>query len=354
MGDKVPILLNQEPPIALVEHWRRCLPGFNTPVFINMEEGLSDDLPVMTNMALELIRPEKHFIDPDLLYKLQLKSTIPEIGVKCPRHYQEGGYIEFPCVIKINQSSGGQGVFLVKNQNELTAKLETIRNAHCWTGGIVLQEFVDDVLEVPAFNYYLKKSGEIVWIGTAVSSFKTFAWISSQVNWKDQDHYGNLVYEEFTKPISEFLTEKGYFGLVNFEILVTKDGMYLTDLNPRVNASTSQIIQARYMASLDFNYSCSELYAVIKLTGEEVVMLADKINDVGDVRVIIQSYRYLETGSMISYSIFAISAWKPVEILEKRSLGVTEVTNRQTIPYLGIFSLCLCKQLRLNTYLNRG
>ena len=317
-GDEIPILMDQEPPTPLSEHWRRWMSGFASPVLKKVKEGLTDNSPVMTYMATESIRSEKHFIDPDLLYKLQLKSTIPEIGVQCPKHYQEGGEIEFPCFVKVDQSNGGLGVTQVNNQEELAAKLKSIREDSGWKKGIVLQESVDDVLEVPTFNFYLKKSGEIVWVGTAVSGFTGFSWNAANINWKDQDHYYNLVYEEFTKPIAKFLHEKGYFGFVNFECLITKDGKYLNDLNPRIATSTVHITAARYMASLGFDYSCFDSSKVVKLTGKEVVELADTINVKGDARVTILAYEDLEKGgSMISFAVFSKSMEIARDLREK-------------------------------------
>ena len=55
----------------------------------SVDEALLDDVPIVTSAAQQNIPEHKHSIHPDVMYKLQLKSSILEIGVPVPRHMAE-------------------------------------------------------------------------------------------------------------------------------------------------------------------------------------------------------------------------------------------------------------------------
>ncbi|KAK3709420.1 hypothetical protein QZH41_019544 [Actinostola sp. cb2023] len=101
-GDDIPVLTDHPPPEFLKQHWKTWLADFPLAKFISIDDGLKDDnIPIVTCSAFQGIPRNKHSIDPDILYKLQLKSSIPEIGVPCPRHMDEKN-VEFPCVVKVD------------------------------------------------------------------------------------------------------------------------------------------------------------------------------------------------------------------------------------------------------------
>lgn len=61
--------------------------------------------------------------------QILLKSAIPETGAPCPRHFTVDN-VEFPCMVKVDQSLSGYGNFVAYNQEELDSSLDIINNAY--------------------------------------------------------------------------------------------------------------------------------------------------------------------------------------------------------------------------------
>ncbi|KAJ7382545.1 hypothetical protein OS493_034436 [Desmophyllum pertusum] len=192
--------MEHQPPSYLQKHWTKWLPAFSEATVRSVDEALQDDVPIVTSAALQGIPEHKHNIDPDVIYKLQLKSSILDIGVPIPRHMDENA-ISYPCAVKADMGWLGRGSQLLQNASELSATLRDIRETCGWKGGIVFQEFLPGVEEVPGFQFHLDKAGQIFWVGTSWGKFDVFEWISSTVDWDKQDEYRDLVYEDFTVPI---------------------------------------------------------------------------------------------------------------------------------------------------------
>jgi predicted ATP-grasp superfamily ATP-dependent carboligase len=231
----------------LSNHWKEWLPDFPVADLKTVDEGLQDEVPIVTTAAMEQIPKKKHSVDPDVLYNVQLKSSILELGVSCPKHMTENE-LTFPCIAKVDMSWSGRGNRLLKNKDEMSAVLKDIREECGWEKNIIFQELIEGIKEVPTFQFHLDKSGEIYWIGTGSGRFKGFKWTSGVVDWDTQEEYKNLVYDQFTIPIKNYLHKQGYFGLVTFEILITDHGLYLVDLNPRIGGDITYLLIAPYMA----------------------------------------------------------------------------------------------------------
>ena len=169
-GNEIPIIMECKPESYLQQHWKQWLPAFPPVVIKSLDEGLVDEIPVVTTAALQGIPKHKHSVHPDVLYEVQLKSSILNIDVPSPRHLGKDA-ISYPCMVKVDMNSGGLGNCLVKNEDELSITLRQIRDVCHWQGEIVFQEFIPGVKEVPSFQFYLHKSGEIFWVGTTTGGF---------------------------------------------------------------------------------------------------------------------------------------------------------------------------------------
>ena len=304
-GNEIPIIMECKPESYLQQHWKQWLPAFPTVVIKSLDEGLQDDVPVVTTAAFQGISKHKHSVDPDILYEVGLKSSILDIKAPTPRHMDENA-ITYPCMVKVDRSSGGLGNSLVKNEAELSATLRQIREVCRWKGGIVFQEFIAGVREVPSFQFYLHKSGEIVWIGTTSGGFNGYSWTAGEVNWDRQESYQQLAYEEFTLPIKTFLQERGYFGFVNFEVLITDHGNYLVDVNPRIGGDTTHLLLARYMAlDIGLKHSAISCYSKHKTTAKKLIEKANDINRNGEGTIIVLSAADANKGCESYLSIFA-------------------------------------------------
>ena len=288
-GNEVPIIMECKPESYLQEHWRQWLPAFPSVVIKSLEEGLQDDVPVVTTAALQGISKHKHSVHPDVLYEVQLKSSILDVGVPFPRHLDKNA-ISYPCAVKADMSTGGRGSWLVKNESELSDTLREIKDVCHWKGRIVFQEFIPGAREVPSFQFYLHKSGEVFWVGTTTGGFDgIFAWTSGAVDWDRQEEYEKLVYKDFTLPIKKYLQKRGYFGLVTFEVLITDDRKYLVDVNPRIGGDTTHLLLARHMA-LDIGLKHSAIFCKNKhpnMTAKELVKKANDSNVNADGTIII-------------------------------------------------------------------
>ena len=115
------------------------MPVFPAAKVKSVADGFADDIPIVTSGPLKSLPAMKHVIDPDLHNELLLKSTIPRIGVPNPRLMKEEN-VTFPCMLKVDQSGGGCGNWLVRNSHQLKEVVAEIRNKCNWKGKYILQE----------------------------------------------------------------------------------------------------------------------------------------------------------------------------------------------------------------------
>ncbi|XP_078344685.1 uncharacterized protein LOC144630230 [Oculina patagonica] len=308
VGNEIPIIMEYKPESYLQQHWNQWLPAFPPIVIKPLDEGLQDDIPFVTQAAFQGIPKHKHSVDPDVLFEVQLKSSILDIKAPTPRHMEENAKtpISYPCMVKVDMSFGGHGNSLAKNEGELFATLRQIRDVRGWKEGIVIQEFIPGVKEVPSCHFYLHNSGEIFWIGTGINRFNLYRVSAVDVDWDKHGEYESLLYEQFTVPIKNYLQERGYFGLVNFEVLITDHGNYLVDVNPRLAGETTHMFLVRYMA-LDFGLKHSTFFCSNKhkITAKMLVEKANSINNNGEGKVIVLSATDEDEGCESFLSIFA-------------------------------------------------
>ena len=304
-GNEIPFTMECKPELFLQQHWKQWLPAFPLVVIKSVDEALQDDVPVVTTAAFQGIPIHKHSVDPDVLYEVQLKSSLLDIKAPTPRYMSEYA-ISFPCMVKVDMSHNGLGNSLVKNEAELSATLRQIIEECGWKEGAVFQEFIPGVKEVPCYSFYLHKSGKIFWIGTSTPGYNGYSYTSATVDWDQQEQYKHLVYEEFTLPIKNYLHDRGYFGLVNFEVMITDHGNYLVDVNPRIAGDTTHLLLARYMA-LDFGFKHSTCFFSNKhqTTAKKLVEKANGINKNGEGIVIVLSAADEDEGCESYLSIFA-------------------------------------------------
>ena len=304
-GNEVPVIMECTPEVYLQQHWREWLPAFPPVVVKSLDEGLGDEVPIVTTAAIQNIPEHKHSIHPDVLYKLQLKSSILDVGAPLPRHMDIKS-ISYPCAVKADMSMGGRGSLLVRNASELSAALRQIREVCQWKDGVVFQEFIPGIKEVPSFQFHLHKSGELFWVGTTSGGFNGFSWTTGAVDWNKQEDYKNLVYEEFTLPIKNYLHSRGYFGLVTFEVLITDHGKYLVDVNPRIGGDTSHLLLARHMA-LDIGLKHSAIFCKTKhhnISAKRLIEKANNNNVKGKGIIVVLSATDADKGCESYLSIF--------------------------------------------------
>ena len=173
IGNAIPSLSDITPDVLQSNHWKKWLPVFPAAEVKSIEEGFANDNPVVTAGPLQSLPAMKHAIDPDLHNELLCKSTIPRIAVPSPRIMKEDN-ISFPCMLKVDQSGGGCGNWLVRNSQHLKEVVAEIRNKCNWKGKYILQEYIPDAVTM-GYYFYLFKSGEIHWLGSLTGLIRTIS-----------------------------------------------------------------------------------------------------------------------------------------------------------------------------------
>ena len=105
----------------------------------------------------------------------------------------EEGNIDFPCMVKVDQSSAGRGNSLVHNSQERKEIVVEISDKCFWTGKYILQE-------------YIPESGDVHWLGNLTGTIsKDLKWVAGMDDWNKQEFLKKAVNEEFiyrSKPSS--------------------------------------------------------------------------------------------------------------------------------------------------------
>lgn len=298
-GDEVTILIDYNPPKFLLQHWKTWLPDFPSARLKTVDEGLKDDLLIVTNAPIESIPKHKHSINPDVHYELLRKSSVLDIDAPSPKNLSQENLI-YPCVVKVDISWCGQGGLIVHNARDLNDFVKKIREDNGWKDTIIFQEMIQGIKEVPSFQFYLQKSGDVHWVGTSFGGFDGLVWTGSIIDWDKQDDYKSLVYDQFTVPVAKYLHKQGYFGLVTFETLITDHGMYLVDVNPRVGGDTTHLLLAPYMAQFDLIKSSLRVKNIAsKTSASEVIEKSNDINNTHEGKVIVISAADMDEGDCI-------------------------------------------------------
>jgi len=307
MGDELPVMADHTPPDFLVHHWQKWLPVFKPVKYISFDDGLNNqDIPIVMQGPFESIPRMRHSVDPDVLHQMHSKSAIPEIGAPCPR-YMDRNNVEFPCVVKVDWSYGGIGNSLVKNDGELNALIQKIRESG-WKGNIIYQEFIKNIEEFMNVTFYVNRRGEVHWIWGDIQNVIGFKLISMTSSWNEQEKLKQRVYDDFVIPIALYLHKKGYFGVVNFELVITAHEKKLVDINPRFPGRFPAALIAPYMADLGFPscFYCKE-FLESTIQPENLVAKANQINEsqnVGRV-LIIAAGNGKSGGALRSIAVFA-------------------------------------------------
>jgi hypothetical protein len=155
-----------------------------------------------------------------------------------------------PCVLKLPQAFGGQGVFIVKDKAELEEAMEVLRpevekmilqltesNPSLHSNGVVIQDFIrTDKCE--GVNFFVTKSGKAVFLGAAPQQLdEANQWCGSRICYTEQPAKEKK-YIGIVDKVVKALHEKKYFGPCGIDVIHSPEGEQLViDLNPRISAS---------------------------------------------------------------------------------------------------------------------
>lgn len=304
IGNAVPTLVDIQPDNLQSNHWKKWLPVFQAADVKSVDEGFADDVPIVSVGPLQSLPAKKHAIDPDLHTELLCKSTLPRIGVPTPRLMDEDN-VSFPCMLKVDQSGGGCGNWLVHDSQELKEVVTEIRDTCNWKGKYILQEYIPDAVTM-GYYFYVFKTGDIHWLGSLKGADSNhFNWAAGVGDWNKQEEFKKQVYKEFILPIKNFLHSSGYFGIVNIEILEKEGRRYLVDLNCRLPGVLAQVLTSPYMARLGFPKSLMTTSKVLKCTRNQLFEAAEEINEKGIGRVIVLAAADVDGAFKADLALFA-------------------------------------------------
>ncbi|PFX28363.1 hypothetical protein AWC38_SpisGene6938 [Stylophora pistillata] len=229
-GDKVTVIIENEPPSCLQEHWKKTTPDFPLASVKSVDEALLDDADM--------------------------------------------GWC-------------GCGSQIVQDDRELATTITHMRDVCGWDGGIVFQEFIPGVKEVPSFQLHLSRSGEMFWVGTTHGKFDGLTWIAATVDWNKQEEFRDCARRVYN-PYQKLPRKKRLLWSCDVQVLFTDNGKYMVDLNPRVGGETSHLLLARYMAS-EFGLRHSTMFSenTHHISFEQLVQKANGLNEKIEGRIVI-------------------------------------------------------------------
>ncbi|QYO64094.1 ATP-grasp domain-containing protein [Leptolyngbya sp. 7M] len=282
LGNKLPGVVISVPPESLLEYWREHFDFAGTQLELMDGSTYLDDLnqSISTNNVITLfpfdhLQPEKHAVNPDTHYRLLSKATLAELGVLCP-NYQTYNLkqvrldqiplpSQFPYLIKTSHGLSGEGTYIIRSSNDLNYCLEEL-NKYLKINlleTIVVSEFVKQVIQNYCVQFYVNKQGETLLIG-----------VTQQLVSAEGNYLGGIIdyansmskFFEMIAAVENYAYRQGYFGVIGFDVLETKDGeLYAIDANFRINGSTPLCLQRHEL--LKFNKTIAKYSSDYRMEG---------------------------------------------------------------------------------------
>jgi hypothetical protein len=268
LGDVVPGITIVPPPKLLIQYWQEHfgfsysnLEFFHCSVYLD-ELTQSDRFDkLITLFPFDRLKPEKHAIDPDTHYRLLNKVTLAHLGVQCPKYESYNLHAtriediklpeQFPYLIKTSHGLSGEGTYIIRSTSDLNYCFEELRKYLDikLLDTIIVSEFVKNVVENYCVQFYLRKTGEIVLVGTTKQLVTSEGnYLGGLINYRETNtskFYGAIA------AIGKYAWEQGYFGMIGFDVLEDKDGqLYTIDANFRINGSTPLCLQRQTLLGL--------------------------------------------------------------------------------------------------------
>ncbi|KAK5656591.1 hypothetical protein OQA88_4570 [Cercophora sp. LCS_1] len=169
---------------------------------------------------------------------------------------------EVPFVVKNQQTFGGAGTWVVRNQEEKEQTIQELRGALSKLFGMVTEEnqpmrpgsvVICDMVRDPIGDYgvtfLVTEQGEAVWLAASEQMIdEDNAWVGSRIDYARQEMLQQN-FEPLVRRAAQWVAKHGYYGPVGMDILETKtDGetesqagektkYHIVDLNVRTSGS---------------------------------------------------------------------------------------------------------------------
>lgn len=215
-----------------------------------------------------------HLFDPEMHYELLSKRGLAISGIPTPKsdvidcnlqpeQVRDEGLLKdevarmmkpvieraTPFVIKLPQSLGSQGVFVVQTDSEKQDAIESLTvevkrmiqqinesNKHMRPASLVLQETVPGT--AVALSLFVTKKGRAVFTGCTEQIFDNNGhWDGGCIDYKQQDNLRKQ-YADIAQEMATYMHQKGYYGPLGADVMTDGNCKQLViDLNVRVPTS---------------------------------------------------------------------------------------------------------------------
>ncbi|KAF7926261.1 uncharacterized protein EAE98_006556 [Botrytis deweyae] len=224
-------------PKDCLEHFPSTVPFENHYRALSKRDLVVSGLPTPGSIAIETRLNPMQVRDPQM--RVEEVTRMLEV-IKCQ---------STPFVVKLPQACSGQGVFLVRNEEERSTALSVLEtgidtmlqqlspsNEHLHPSNFIVQEMLSG--SAVAIALFLSKEGEVL-ITSVCDQF-----VDAQGNWGGGhiDYAGQESrieeYRAIAKRIGDYMHTLAYYGPLGADIMMDAKGNHLViDLNARVTGS---------------------------------------------------------------------------------------------------------------------
>ena len=287
-GNSLPVTSQVKPSPALIDHWARTLGDEARPTW----NAFDADRKYITLFPHESLSVNQQVVEPAANYAIHSKEVIEKIDCQQADVLPD---VQPPCVVKLSHGYAGLGNFFVNSDEDEAATREQL--AEQWPDAkLVVNSVIENINGDFGVQFYLRKTGEIVWLGFTEQNFdENTRWCGGTFTASLQNEMLPH-FEPFIQATAKCLHGVGYFGVVGIDLLRDTSGeFYLVDVNPRLTGISPFLIASRifaregqgtgiYRASCRFAGSQETLISTAEaITDAKVVVLSAFEDDVATV-----------------------------------------------------------------------
>ena len=282
-GSQLAATSQVQPPAALIDHWERVLGKDVRPVWKPFDESRE----YITLFPHESLNANQQVVDPEVNYAIHSKEVIEKIDCQQADVLPE---VKPPCVAKLSHGYAGLGNFFINSNDDAIAMRQKLDEQ--WPSAkLVVNSLIENINGDFGVQFYLRKSGEIVWLGFTEQKFdKNRRWCGGTFTASMLDEMLPH-FEPFIEAAGAYLHSVGYFGVVGIDLLRdTSNQFYLVDVNPRLTGISPFLIASRifardghtngiYRASCRFDVSPDELIAKAEQTTDAKLLVLSAVQN---------------------------------------------------------------------------
>jgi len=302
-GSALPVFLRGgKPPVGLMEHWSKYMPGHVAPTFTNK---ISDQNLVYAYLPVEKIK--HHVNDPSVHFHLCGKDAIHLMTTATTKLLPDTRESR-PCVVKTTHSMGSKGIFIIRDDEDEKEFEQFLVDSG--NPPYVVTDFVDIHRNVACHLFMHPNAQDVVWFGSNENkrnpdgsfSSDSYLYVSEQEDLKKKQL-------PFVNEVVQYCASLGFWGFLGIDVLFNSEGQgFLVDINPRVTGSCPALMTLQLMKK-KFGFSCGlfRREGNINFYGDHQELFgqveAHNIENEGKTCIVIHSYFEAEEGKHMRINI---------------------------------------------------